>query len=132
MELDADEAGQLAREIDESDGKFKTIADLLSKREIDGPGAFGAVMSLMGAARRYRIAPQGLVAALRESFDVKSEGTGLIALLQSATVQRFAKALTLRNEYERIVTDTRILSDLRPVFDDEQEDPHIEAAVVNQ
>ncbi|WP_191496159.1 hypothetical protein [Mycobacterium simulans] len=72
-----------------------------------------------------------LVASLKESFDVEGAGTGLFALLQSATVRRFAKALTLHNEYERIVTDTRILSDIRPVFDDDEGDPAIEAVIVN-
>lgn len=131
LELDSSEARQLADQIDESDGKFATVADLIGKRGVDGGAAFAAVMSLVAAGRRYRVSVSDLVASLKESFGIETAGTGISALLESATIQRFSKALSLRNEYERIVTDTRILSDIRPIFDDEQNDPTIEAAIVN-
>lgn len=85
----------------------------------------------MAAGRRYRISPDVLVESLRTSFKVDEPGTGITGLLQSKVVQRFAKALTLRNEYERIVTDTRILTDIRPIFDDDEDEPNVEAAIVN-
>jgi hypothetical protein len=132
LKLDSSEGEQLSQEIDQSDGTYATMVELLDKRGLDGRTAFGALMSLVASGRRFRIETQSLVAGMRESFKVKEEdGAGITALLQNATVRRYAKAMGLRNEYERIVTDTRILSDIRPVFDDDQEDPSIKAAIVN-
>ncbi|MGO9155135.1 hypothetical protein [Mycobacterium sp.] len=131
LQLDPDAGEQLSKEIDQSDGTFASITDLLDKRGIDGRIALSALMSLMAAGRRYRIPPESLVSALKESLGIKEQGAGVTALVQNAAVQRFAKALSLRNEYERIITDTRILSDIRPVFDDDAEDPSIQAAIVN-
>jgi hypothetical protein len=131
LKLGTAETEELSKAIDDSDGDFTSVADLLGKHGVEGRTAFSALMSLLAAGRRFRISNDDLVAALAGSFGIKDAGPGITPLLQNATVQRFAKALTLRNEYERILTDTRILSDIRPVFDDDQENPSMRAAIVN-
>ncbi|MHC9292037.1 hypothetical protein ACRCUN_06190 [Mycobacterium sp. LTG2003] len=131
LKLGTADGKELSTAIDASDGSFNSVADLLGKHDVDGRTAFTSLMSLMAAGRRFRISSDALVEVLTNSFGVEDAGMGITALLNNATIQRYAKALTLRNEYERIVTDTRILSDIRPVFDDDEENPGIRAAIVN-
>jgi hypothetical protein len=131
LTLDRQAAEQLCRDIEASDGTAGAVAELLDKQQLDGRGAWSALMSLMLATRRLGTETQILVNSLKQSFGVEDGGEGLSALLQNPVIDRFAKALSLRNEYERILDDTRILTDIRPVFDEDADNPAITAAIVN-
>lgn len=131
LKLDSNQGQELSASIDGSDGTFASISNLIAKYALDGSGALGALMSLMVVQRKYRIDTETLVTSLQSSFEVPEGGDGLRSLLRSGKIKRFAKAYALRNEYERILTDSRIMSDVRPVFDDDEETPSIQAATVN-
>lgn len=131
LSLDSGQAEELSSAIDQSDGTFAGIAEVIGKFGLDGPAAFGALMSLMVVGRQYRIGSETLVRSLKRSFDVEGGADGFRSLLQNPKIRRFAKAYALRNEYERILTDSRIMSDIRPVFDDDEKTPSIQAATVN-
>ena len=51
-------------------------------------------------------------------------------LVELPAILQFVKAVELRNAYENILTDSRIVTDIRPVFPDGKVD-RVEAAMIN-
>lgn len=150
LELSKDDAARLTSDIEESDGSTSAILDMLGKGGFSGRVTFRALISLLLLQRQSRVAVRDLVDALRESIaegsddgeteQVGSEaasaagglaGDGLVVLLDNPTLRGHAKALGLRNEYERILTGSRLITDIRPIFDDVDGSAAIRAVVVN-
>jgi hypothetical protein len=96
----------------------------------NGPEVFRALITFAVIPRRFGTTSQELDTGVKDSFGMSDSAFPLGDLLTSAPMQRAAKALDLRNAYERILLTSRVVSDIRPIFDDETADS-FEAAVVN-
>jgi hypothetical protein len=131
LKLEANVGKQLADEIDRSDGSLKSLLTLLDNHGLNGRLTWRALVSLILTGRVYRMGAEGIVEGVREQLESEDRGDGMLAIIESPRVQQFVKASTLRTEYERILLDTRIISDIRPVFDDSQDTPSIQAAIVD-
>jgi hypothetical protein len=123
---------KLAAEIDSSDQRFGTITGLLQDAGVKEPGdALQALASLQLAVKQFNLNETDVAESLVPASD-EEQPANLWPLLSTAAVRRFAKAIDLRNAYEKILSASRVISDIRPVFSDDGDVPAIvDAAMVN-
>jgi hypothetical protein len=131
LELSSEQLTKLCSELDSFDGKYQTLVALIGQY-VDQPAeVLQALTSFRLAITEFKLSEHDVsdaLATVTEEQDV----TRILPLLNSPAIGQFAKAVDLRNAYERILTGTRVLSDIRPVFPDDDEVPTIvEAAMVN-
>ncbi|MEZ0363084.1 hypothetical protein ACAG26_05195 [Mycobacterium sp. pUA109] len=101
---------------------------------VRGPdGVLQALSSLSLAARQLKLTSQDIEESLRSVATEQQPVVEVAGLVGSPTIRTFAKALELRNAYEKILINSRIISDIRPVFADDEDDVGgiVESAMVN-
>lgn len=132
LALSPEQIGELSAAVKSSDQRYGTITELIQKTGIEHPvGALQALASLQLAVRQFGLSEEDVRDSLA-SLTEDSEPASLWPLLQTEAVRRFAKAIDLRNAYEKILTESRVVSDIRPVFPDTDEVPAaVDAAMVN-
>lgn len=132
LELSDEQIGKVSADIKSSDQKYGTITELFRETGIRHPvDALEALASLQLAVRQFGLSEEDVRASL-VSVTEDPEPASLWPLLQTPAVRRFAKAIDLRNTYEKILTESRVVSDIRPVFPDTDEVPAaVDAAMVN-
>ncbi|MBN7559442.1 hypothetical protein [Mycobacteroides abscessus] len=134
LALSAEEAVLIAENIEAARGNVVAVAGAFDKvGDGDGKHIMSSLVRVLAAVREHRIDTDELIDGwIRDAPDeIKTDGSGLRLLVKNNTLRRFAKALGLRNDYERITLDTRILTDIRPVFEDAPDVGEIGAAIIN-
>ena len=132
LQLPAEAVDELYGNQGDSPMVVSDLIELLGKRTGDGKSALQALTSLRLVMRNYDLSAAELVSSLFASFDIDDGSPEvLINLLSSETVEKLSKALDLRNAYERILTGSRILTDIRPVFPDDTVGESFEIALIN-
>lgn len=96
----------------------------------NGREVLRAIVTFAVIPRRFGLKPDEVEAAAKASFDQPDSTFPLADLIGSREIQKFAKALDLRNAYERIFLASRIVTDIRPVFDDDEVGA-FDAAMIN-
>jgi len=131
LQLTPADATKLLADFEASNGKYELLTAALDKHVDSGRTALRALISLRLVLRDYKVPPTELVDAVKESFNIDGDGSILVNLVESPALQKSTKAIELRTSHERILTDSRIVSDIRPVFPDGEVGERIEAAMVN-
>ncbi len=131
LHLSGEQVRTLSVALDTSDQRYMTIETLLRDSGIEDPAnALQALASLELARRQFNLTESDVADSLAPVGN--EQPANLWPLLNTTAVRRFAKAIDLRNSYEKILADSRVISDIRPVFPDEGEIPRIvDAAMVN-
>lgn len=122
---------KLIDDLEASDGKYGSLSQALGQHIDLGGDGLRALISLTVLSRDSEIPTPELIGYIQESFDVETSSDSLLQLVKSGAVQRAAKAMQLRNSYERILVHSQILSDIRPVFGDEDPCDRVDSAMVN-
>ena len=137
LDLDVDKAKELVASLAKTDDSKVIIATLDDVSNQRGRLLFRALVSFRLLMRRIGIESPQFADAIKASFGRKDSGFPLDDLIGLEMFGQYAKTLDLRNAYEHILTGSRIVSDIRPVFpdaaDDEDVSPvgDVEAAIVN-
>jgi hypothetical protein len=131
LKLSADEGSRLLKQLADCDSKNATMIALFDGVVGNGREVLRGLVTFAVIPRRFGMTANELDAAVKRSFDMPESEFPLGELLTSAPVQQAAKALDLRNAYERILLTSRIVSDIRPVFDDDDIKESVTAAMVN-
>jgi hypothetical protein len=145
VELGSDALNRLAEQIESaSPTPFsppelnRVVAEAISDKPDSVDPVMRQVLSFASLRRRLRLEVDdilsGLKVALRDSgADIATEWEGIERafrrLLTSSRIATIAKALDLSYDYENLVQAARIVTDVRPVFDDELR--QIDGAVVS-
>jgi hypothetical protein len=131
LNLSAEAGEQLLKQLQDCDGKNAAMINVLEDAVGNGRAVLRALVSLALVPRRFPIPANDLDAAVKKSFGAPESEFPIGQLVTSKPLEQFAKALDLRNAYERILLSSRVVSDIRPVFDDDEIREDIEAAMVN-
>jgi hypothetical protein len=130
LDLSAERIEKLRADFDASDGKHRTLFGILDAYVAQPADALQALASLQLAVMQFNMSAQDVSESLGGDAEEK-EPVNIFPLLQSPRVQILAKALDLRNSYEHILSESRIISDIRPVFPDGEVPEIANAAMVN-
>lgn len=133
LKLSEDEGRQLIKQLDDCDSNNTAMRAVLDEAVGNGKQVLRALVMFAVIPRRFGISFQELDRGAKESFGVNESQFPLGDLLATKSLRQFAKAVDLRNGYERILLNSRIYSDIRPVFEDDDigDNERVEAAMVN-
>jgi hypothetical protein len=118
-------------QIDVSDGRYQSVREVLAKHVAQAAEVVDALMSLSLAAKRLDLSESDVRAALETLSDDGQPSADLYPLVTARAIQILGKAFELRNGYERILLTSRIFSDIRPIFSDDEVGSIVESAMVN-
>jgi hypothetical protein len=132
LQLPADDSNHLIKQLQACEGRNAAMIDVLDEAVGNGNGrsVLRAIVMFAVLPQRFGLSAEEVEEAAKSSFGVPDSAFPLGELIALRPIQKFAKALDLRNTYERILLKSRIVSDVRPVFDDE-EIGDVDAAMVN-
>jgi hypothetical protein len=133
LKLGADEGHRLIKQIEDCGSKNPTLIATLDEAVGNGKQVLRALVMFAAIPRRFGVSLVTVERGAKDSFGFAESAFPLAELLAVKPLQQIAKALDLRNAYERILVDSRIVSDIRPVFgdDDVNAGEGVEAAMVN-
>ena len=130
LQLPPDDGNQLIKQLQSCDGRNAAMIDVLDEAVGNGRSVLRAIVMFAVLPQRFGLSLEEVEEAAKSSFGVPDSVFPLGELISLQPIRKFAKALDLRNAYERILLKSRIVSDIRPVFDDE-EIGDVDAAMVN-
>lgn len=131
LNLQPDDAAQLLERLTECGTSSAAMIDVLDQVVGDGSHALRALVNFAVFPRRFGIPIDEVEPIIKKSFGAPDSIFPLAKLMSLKALTQFAKALDLRNVYENILHTSRILTDIRPVFDDDEIEDEVEAAMVN-
>lgn len=116
--------------------KLRALDDRLSESQADesrarsalrsattqGDLAFDALLAMTAMRLAHDLAADEVSQMVRETLGADAGNTDIARLLENGTIVRLAKRLDLDTAFERGLHTFRVLTDIRPVFD---EDPSI-------
>lgn len=110
---------------------FRTESLIDVASDVIGPDAakllIKLLLSIQGTVRRFGAEVSDIIDSLKDSLDeagdehepFKAEFDALSRLLSTNAIRRAAKAIELSYDYANLLRNARIITDLRPLFDDD-------------
>jgi hypothetical protein len=124
----------IASAIDETDGSRTSILAVLAvpDADVDAEDLLAALLSLTNYRVAQGLNSAGASEALLVALGAEAGPNDVAVVLESPRLLRLAKATDLAISYERVLQSVRILTELRPVFPEETDDPARHALVIHQ
>lgn len=122
--------------------EYLSTTELVSRMESAAPtldesarDLLSAVFSLKGRPLPWQGEELAQHVSISKTFKLAEEERQalmqrLAALLEAEAIERAAKATNVISEHERVFTDARIVTDVRPFFEDEPDSPPVGAGIV--
>jgi hypothetical protein len=129
--LKEDVLSTLVSELYRSNHDGSTMSELFETYLPNETASFEAIVSLERLRKQYGLSPADVNDAVAKTFNDLEDTRSIEALLSRKEVQRFAKSTELRAVYENILDDSRIVTDIRPVFDDDEVGKTVDGAFVS-
>ncbi len=117
--LDVEQMGDIVSDLDthwaggEPFGAVRQVSDGEACRE--------ALVGMTAARLAHDISPDDLVEMVRDDLGAEAGTTSFAALVGHPVIVRAAKRLDLRTSFPNTMVGFRLLTDVRPVFDEEVE-----------
>lgn len=129
--LSADEIASIRSEIDLSNARYQVMQNVFARHVKLAAEALEATITLALVSKRMELSDSDIRDSLNHIAENSDSAADLMPVVSAPAIKASGKALELRNGYERILLESRIFSDIRPIFDDEDVGSIVRSAMVN-
>jgi hypothetical protein len=127
--LAADVVAELNDRILASSADWHAIESALEGLIEDPEAALRALVALAATAHEHDLKPEWIADAIRQDLGDAAGKAPLELLLRNPKMRLFAKRKDVCYSHERVASNFRIFTEMRPIFDEDASQP-IEAAVI--
>ncbi|WP_344008678.1 hypothetical protein [Nocardioides lentus] len=132
LELSASDFESLIRSLESASPSVEGVVNAFESTVEDASTAAAAVLAFSTWRTSHDRSFDDALGSLRSSLELESVPEGLSRLLNARPLTIIAKAIDLGVSHERVFQSARVMSDMRPIFGENVEEPPIAAVVTHE